>query len=50
QSTFETVVHTHLYPHSTIDIFIHVLQLDSGLLPALPQDTGRRIYFSGIPS
>ncbi|SPO43757.1 probable exosome complex exonuclease rrp41 [Moesziomyces antarcticus] len=34
KSTFEPVVHTHLYPRSQIDIFVHVHQQDGGVLPA----------------
>ena len=30
RSTFESVVHTHLYPRSQIDIVVHVLQQDGG--------------------
>ena len=30
RSTFESVVHTHLYPRSQIDVVVHVLQQDGG--------------------
>lgn len=30
ESTFESVVMTDLYPHSEINIFVHVLQQDGG--------------------
>lgn len=34
KSTFEPVIHTHLYPRSQIDIFVQVHQQDGGVLPA----------------
>lgn len=30
RSTFESVVHTHIFPRSQIDIVVHVLQQDGG--------------------
>ncbi|PKI83288.1 Exosome non-catalytic core component [Malassezia vespertilionis] len=33
QSTFNPVIHTHLYPRSQIDIVVQVLQQDGGVLP-----------------
>lgn len=49
KSTFEPVVQTHLYPRSTIDIFIHVLQLDGGLLPACINASTLALATAGIP-
>jgi len=39
----------HLYPRSTIDIFIHVLQLDGGLLPACINGSTLALATAGIP-
>ncbi|KAN0059802.1 Exosome non-catalytic core component [Thecaphora frezii] len=33
KATFEPIIQTPLYPRSQIDIFIHVLQQDGGILP-----------------
>jgi len=49
KSTFEPVVQVHLYPRSTIDIFIHVLQLDGGLLPACINGSTLALASAGIP-
>ncbi|KAH7912011.1 exoribonuclease, exosome component 4 [Hygrophoropsis aurantiaca] len=49
KSTFEPVVQTHLYPRSQIDVFIQVLQLDGGLLPACINGTTLALTAAGIP-
>jgi exosome complex component RRP41 len=49
KSTFEPVVQVHLYPRSTIDIFIYVLQLDGGLLPACINGSTLALASAGIP-
>ncbi|KAG1907596.1 exoribonuclease, exosome component 4 [Suillus fuscotomentosus] len=49
KSTFEPVVQTHLYPRSAIDIFVHVLQLDGGLLPACINASTLALAAAGIP-
>ena len=43
------VVHTHLYPHSTIHISLHVLSLDGGLLAALINASTLALIDAGIP-
>ncbi|PWN53596.1 putative exosome complex exonuclease rrp41 [Violaceomyces palustris] len=49
RSTFEPVVHTHLYPRSQIDIFVQVLQQDGGILPASINATTLALMDAGIP-
>ncbi|OJA21669.1 hypothetical protein AZE42_09555, partial [Rhizopogon vesiculosus] len=49
KSTFEPVIQVHLYPRSTIDIFIHVLQLDWGLLTACIIGSTLALATAGIP-
>jgi exosome complex component RRP41 len=49
KSTFEPVVQTNLYPRSQIDIFVHVLQQDGGLLQACINATTLALINAGIP-
>ncbi|KAF9048394.1 3' exoribonuclease family, domain 1-domain-containing protein [Panaeolus papilionaceus] len=49
KSTFEPVVQTNLYPRSQIDIFIHVMQQDGGLLQAGINATTLALMNAGIP-
>ncbi|CCM04705.1 uncharacterized protein FIBRA_06891 [Fibroporia radiculosa] len=49
KSTFEPVVQTNLYPRSQIDIFLHVLQQDGGLLHACINATTLALVTAGIP-
>lgn len=49
KSTFEPVVQTNLYPRSQIDIFVQVLQQDSGLLQACINGTTLALANAGIP-
>lgn len=48
-SAFESIVQTHLYPHSTITINLHVLALDGGLLAALINASTLALVDAGIP-
>lgn len=48
KSTFEPVIHTHLYPRSEIDIFVQVLQQDGGLLSAAINATTLALITAGI--
>ncbi|EPQ29560.1 uncharacterized protein PFL1_02779 [Pseudozyma flocculosa PF-1] len=48
KSTFEPVIHTHLYPRSQIDIFIQVLQQDGGILPAAINASTLALIDAGI--
>jgi exosome complex component RRP41 len=43
------VVQTNLYPRSQIDIFVHVLQQDGGLLQACINGTTLALVNAGIP-
>ncbi|EJU04550.1 ribosomal protein S5 domain 2-like protein [Dacryopinax primogenitus] len=49
KATFEPVIQTTLYPRSEIDIHIHVLQLDGGLLQAGINATTLALVDAGIP-
>ncbi|KAI0088287.1 ribosomal protein S5 domain 2-type protein [Irpex rosettiformis] len=49
KSTFEPVVQTSLYPRSQIDIYVHVLQQDGGLLQASINGTTLALVSAGIP-
>lgn len=49
KSTFEPVVQTSLYPRSQIDIYVHVLQQDGGLLQASINATTLALVGAGIP-
>ncbi|KAL4401683.1 Exosome non-catalytic core component [Malassezia pachydermatis] len=49
RSTFEPVVHTHLYPRAQIDIVVHVLQQDGGVLPAMINACTLALMDAGIP-
>lgn len=49
KSTFEPVVQTSLYPRSQIDIYVHVLQQDGGLLQASINATTLALASAGIP-
>ena len=49
KSTFEPVVQTSLYPRSHIDIYVHVLQQDGGLLQASINATTLALASAGIP-
>ncbi|KAI0072160.1 hypothetical protein K474DRAFT_1651535 [Panus rudis PR-1116 ss-1] len=49
KSTFEPVVQTSLYPRSEIDVFVHVLQQDGGLLQASINATTLALINAGIP-
>ncbi|KAF2669287.1 ribosomal protein S5 domain 2-like protein [Microthyrium microscopicum] len=48
-SALSDIVHTHLYPHSTILISLHVLSLDGGLLAALINASTLALVDAGIP-
>lgn len=48
KSTFEPVVHTHLYPRSQIDIFVQVHQQDGGVLPAAINASTLALLDAGI--
>lgn len=48
-SAFTSVVHTHLYPHSSIIISLHVLSADGGILAALINATTLALIDAGIP-
>jgi len=49
KSTFEPVIQTTLYPRSQIDIFVHVIQQDGGLLQACINGTTLALINAGIP-
>ncbi|KAI0951564.1 hypothetical protein AcW1_008579 [Taiwanofungus camphoratus] len=49
KSTFEPVVHTHLYPRSQIDVVVQVLQQDGGLLHACINATTLALASAGVP-
>jgi len=49
KSTFEPVIQTSFYPRSQIDIFVHVLQQDGGLLQACINGTTLALANAGIP-
>ena len=49
KSTFEPVVQTNLYPRSQIDIYVHVLQQDGGVLQASINATTLALVAAGIP-
>ena len=49
KSTFEPVVQTNLYPRSQIDIYVHVLQQDGGVLQASINATTLALVGAGIP-
>ncbi|KFH43086.1 Exosome complex component-like protein [Hapsidospora chrysogenum ATCC 11550] len=47
--TFSSVVHTHLFPHSTISLALHVLSSDGSLLAALLNAATLALIDAGIP-
>lgn len=49
KSTFEPVVQTSLYPRSEIDVFVHILQQDGGLIQASINATTLALISAGIP-
>ncbi|KAI0048992.1 exosome component 4 [Auriscalpium vulgare] len=49
KSTFEPVIQTALYPRSQIDIFVHVLQQDGGVLQACINATTLALANAGVP-
>ena len=49
KATFEPVVQTNLYPRSQIDIFVHVLQQDGGVLQAAINATTVALINAGVP-
>lgn len=49
KTTFEPVVQTGLYPRSEIDVFVHVLQQDGGLLQTCINATTLALATAGIP-
>ncbi|KAI3627295.1 SKI6 [Malassezia furfur] len=49
RSTFESVVHTHIFPRSQIDIVVHVLQQDGGVLPTAINACTLALMDAGIP-
>ena len=49
QQTFEPVVLTSIYPRSTIDIFITILQQDGSLIPACVNATTLALICAGVP-
>ena len=49
KSTFEPVVQTSLYPRTQIDIYVHVLQQDGGLVQASINATTLALVCAGIP-
>jgi exosome complex component RRP41 len=49
KATFEPVVQTSLYPRSQIDIFVHVLQQDGGVLQAAINATTVALINAGAP-
>lgn len=46
---FATTLHTHLYPHSTITLSLHVLSQDGSLLAALINASTLALVDAGIP-
>ncbi|KAF2151735.1 ribosomal protein S5 domain 2-like protein [Myriangium duriaei CBS 260.36] len=48
-STFSSTLFTHLYPHSTITITLHVLSSDGSLLAALINASTLALVDAGIP-
>ncbi|KAE8269101.1 hypothetical protein A4X09_0g3238 [Tilletia walkeri] len=48
EDTFQPVVQTHLYPRSTIDIYIQVLQQDGGVLAAAINASTLALLDAGI--
>src|SRR5712671_3465579 len=49
KATFEPVVQTSLYPRSQIDVFVHVLQQDGGVLQAAINATTVALVNAGVP-
>src|SRR5258708_34144837 len=49
KASFEPVVQTSLYPRSQIDIFVHVLQQDGGILQASINATTVALINAGVP-
>ncbi|SHO76193.1 Similar to S.cerevisiae protein SKI6 (Exosome non-catalytic core component) [Malassezia sympodialis ATCC 42132] len=49
RSTFDPVVHTHLFPRAQIDLVVHVLQQDGGVLPAMIHACTLALMDAGIP-
>ncbi|KAI0059185.1 exosome component 4 [Artomyces pyxidatus] len=49
KATFEPVVQTSLHPRSQIDIFVHVLQQDGGVLQACINATTLALANAGVP-
>ncbi|KZW02850.1 hypothetical protein EXIGLDRAFT_664851 [Exidia glandulosa HHB12029] len=49
KETFETAVQTHLYPRSEINIYIHVLHQDGGVLAACVNATTLALINAGVP-
>ncbi|RDA91362.1 hypothetical protein CP533_0004 [Ophiocordyceps camponoti-saundersi (nom. inval.)] len=47
--TFSSVIHTHLFPHSTITISLHVLSTDGSLLAALFNAATLALIDAGVP-
>ncbi|PHH93049.1 hypothetical protein CDD83_1751 [Cordyceps sp. RAO-2017] len=47
--TLASTVHTHLYPHSTISISLHILSQDGSLLAALLNAATLAVIDAGIP-
>ncbi|KAI6784589.1 Exosome complex component-like protein [Emericellopsis cladophorae] len=47
--TFSSIVHTHLFPHSSISISLHVLSSDGSLLAALLNAATLALIDAGIP-
>ncbi|KYK57957.1 hypothetical protein DCS_04970 [Drechmeria coniospora] len=47
--TLGSVVHTHLFPHSSITVSLHVLSQDGSLLAALLNATTLAVIDAGIP-
>lgn len=48
-NTFSSTLFTHLYPHSTISISLHVLSQDGSLLAACLNATTLALIDAGIP-
>lgn len=48
-SALSDVIHMHLYPHSSINIMLHVLALDGSLLAALINASTLALIDAGIP-
>ncbi|KAK4053614.1 Exosome non-catalytic core component [Microbotryomycetes sp. JL221] len=49
KATFEPVILLHLYPRSTIDIHVHVIEQDGALLQAATNATTLALVSAGIP-